>query len=395
MPRRYAIFLLFVPAYFLSNFFRSTNAVIADDLVRDLNLSPEQLGAMTGAFFVSFALAQFPLGWALDKFGARLTTGTLLLSSVIGALVFASAQSYAVLVLGRALIGLGVAGALMGSFKAFSNSFTAREFPAVTGVFVALGASGLLVATTPLQLLNEAVGWRPIFVGAMVAALVASLLILLFTGQPEKAGGGEQGRATDVLRKRAFWQLAFLNFCGGGSFFAYQGLWLGPYLTDGQGLTPSHASTLLLFLSGAAVLGFTLSGPVANFFGIVRTLLLGSLIFFSTQLVLAFYDGGLGFLIVLLVTFGFTGASNLIVFSHIRTLFDKSLTGRAFAFTNFFGFAGIALFQWGLGVIIGNFDLVAGAYPAQAFRAIFLVTAVLGLTSVALYAPLLIKPKST
>ena len=182
MPRRYLIFLLFVPAYFLSNFFRSANAVIADDLVRDLSLSPGQLGAMSGVFFVSFALAQFPLGWALDRFGARLTTGGLLLSSVLGSLLFASAQTYAVLALGRMFIGLGMAGALMGSLKTFSHTFTPREFPAVSGMFVALGALGLVAATAPLEFLSKALGWRQIFVGGALAALAASLLILVFAG---------------------------------------------------------------------------------------------------------------------------------------------------------------------------------------------------------------------
>lgn len=393
MPRRYLIFLLFVPAYFLSNFFRSANAVIADDLVRDLSLSPEQLGAMSGVFFVSFALVQFPLGWALDRFGARLTTGGLLLSSVLGCLLFASAQTYAVLALGRVFIGLGVAGALMGSLKTFSRAFTPQEFPAVSGVFVALGALGLVAATAPLEFLSNTLGWRQIFVGGALASLAASLLILLFAGQAKQIASDARGSALDVLRNRAFWQIAFVNLCMGGSFYAYQGLWLGPYLTDGQGLGSSTASTLLLFASGASILGFTLSGPVANRFGVVRTLTLGSSVFFATQLALAFYDGDPTPLTFLLVLFGFSGGFNIVVFSHLRNLFDVSLTGRAFAYANFFGFVGVASFQWGLGLIVGRFEPVASAYAPQAFQVILLLTGILGLLSVALYAPLLVKAK--
>ena len=198
-----------------------------------------------------------------------------------------------------------------------------------------------------------------------------------------------------MLRNRAFWQIAFVNFCVAGSFYAYQGLWLGPYLTDGQGLDSSTASTLLLFLSSASILGFTLSGPAANRFGVVRTLAFGSSVFFVTQLALAFYDGDPIPLTFLLILFGFSGGFNIVVFSHLRSLFDVSLIGRAFTYANFFGFVGVASFQWGLGVIVGRFEPVAGAYTPQAFQTILLFTGILGLISFALYAPLLAKAQKT
>ncbi|MFN2199555.1 MAG: MFS transporter, partial [Caldilineaceae bacterium] len=62
MRRRTFIFLLFTSAYFLSQFFRSTNAVIAPNLAQDLTLTASQLGLMTSLFFAVFALAQIPLG---------------------------------------------------------------------------------------------------------------------------------------------------------------------------------------------------------------------------------------------------------------------------------------------------------------------------------------------
>ena len=88
MPQRFVVFLVFLVAYFLSYFLRSTNAVIADDLVRDLSLSASQLGFMTSLFFATFAAAQLPLGSALDKFGARWFTPLLMLASVLGCVLF-------------------------------------------------------------------------------------------------------------------------------------------------------------------------------------------------------------------------------------------------------------------------------------------------------------------
>ncbi len=71
-------------------------------------------------------------------------------------------------------------------------------------------------------------------------------------------------------------------------------------------------------------------------------------------------------------------------------IFPQHLTGRAFAFTNFFGFAGIAVMQWFLGLVVGRFPISAtGDYAAQAFRVIFLITSVLRFLSVLTYLPFL------
>ncbi|MCJ7796725.1 MAG: MFS transporter, partial [Thermoleophilia bacterium] len=108
--RRLVIFALFSAAYFLSQFFRSANAVIAPDLSQELSIGAAQLGLMTSLFYAAFAAVQLPLGQALDRFGARVVTPSLMLVGAGGSLLFGAGHSFAVLALGRALIGMGMAG---------------------------------------------------------------------------------------------------------------------------------------------------------------------------------------------------------------------------------------------------------------------------------------------
>ena len=63
------LFLPFGLGYFVSNVFRTVNAVIAPDLVAELGLSPADLGLLTSAYFLSFAAFQLPLGLLLDRLG--------------------------------------------------------------------------------------------------------------------------------------------------------------------------------------------------------------------------------------------------------------------------------------------------------------------------------------
>ncbi|NOQ52071.1 MAG: MFS transporter, partial [Desulfuromonadaceae bacterium] len=114
------LFLPFGLGYFVSYLFRTVNAVIAPDLVADLGLTPADLGLLTSAYFLAFAAFQLPLGLLLDRFGPRRVESALLLFAAAGALLFARAESLLGLIVGRALIGLGVSACLMAAFKSFT-----------------------------------------------------------------------------------------------------------------------------------------------------------------------------------------------------------------------------------------------------------------------------------
>jgi sugar phosphate permease len=108
----------FSAGYVVSYLFRTVNAVIAPDLTRELGLSPGDLGLLTSIYFLTFAGAQVPLGLMLDRYGPRRVQIWLLAVAAVGAACFGAAQSLSMLLAGRALIGLGVSGALMAALKA-------------------------------------------------------------------------------------------------------------------------------------------------------------------------------------------------------------------------------------------------------------------------------------
>ena len=58
----FSALLPFAAGYFMSYLLRAVNAVVAPDLVKDLGLSPGQLGLLTAAYLGAFALFQLPLG---------------------------------------------------------------------------------------------------------------------------------------------------------------------------------------------------------------------------------------------------------------------------------------------------------------------------------------------
>lgn len=378
---KWLAFASFAGAYLLSGFLRSSNAVIAGDLSEDLNLSTAQLGFMTAAFFVPFAAAQLPVGGALDRYGARVVVPSLMMLAAIGTLVMAIAPGFAMMATGRAILGLGVSGILMGGFKALSTHFPGRRFTAVSAELVAFGAVGGLLAATPLAWLNDLIGWRAVFeLAALALALGAGAVALWgsapFPGKPHDGEGLRR-----IFASSRFWRLAFSSFILVGVLLAVQGLWVGPYLTQEYGLTQSAAGNILVALNVGLLLGYLLSGWLGQRYGLVRTSLAAFAAFLLLQLLLALQPpAGAGVLTLLFLLFGLTGSFHVLLYKRGEELFPPRMTGHVVTAVNLFMFAGGFALQSLLGLVIEG----GGSQGDPSYGLAFLLTA--ALSGVALVA---------
>jgi sugar phosphate permease len=373
------VFFLFTLGYFLSYFFRSANAVLSKDLSMDLGLSPAQLGFMTSLFYLAFALTQLPLGGLLDRLGPRRVTPLFLTVAALGSLVFGLAPGFAVLALGRALIGVGMASALMGAMKAFSLWFP-RTYATMSTLLVGLGATGGLLAATPLALLKESVGWRGVFLGA--ALLVLLVALALYLGVRDAPPGTALPRASreegSAWRHPALLRVGALAFSFAGGFLALQTLWAGAY-PYALGYGAVQVGNLLLLYSLSAVFGFLVSGYLADRFGTARVLLLSGALFALGLALLLLKALGAAYFVL-----GFFGAFNILTLTQARELVPPHLTGRATTLVNLMGIGGTFLLQWGVGVVVGGLG-----YPAA-----FLGLLALQLLALLLYRPLLRPPRT-
>ncbi len=124
-----------------------------------------------------------------------------------GVLVFAAglvvagvAQHMAVLVLGRAVQGLGAGVVIVLLYVVAGRSYSSRLRPRLFGAFAAGWVLPALVGPLAAGLVTTHVGWRAVFLG--LVPLVAAGLALLLTAGPGGAPGGE---AAPRGRGRAAW----------------------------------------------------------------------------------------------------------------------------------------------------------------------------------------------
>lgn len=362
VSRRWLIFIVACMSFVLSQFYRSSIAVISPNLVQDLGLDPEGLGLVSAAFFYAFAVMQIPIALYLDRIGPRVTMTGLTLVAVGGALVFALGNSLAALVVGRLLIGAGMACNLMGSLKLITLWFGASRFATMSALVVSIGGAGNIVSATPLVILVDWIGWRTTFmVFSAITFLVALLFLLVVRDRPERQstdaaaelnvrGGSGNGleNMLNLFRKKDFWIISFGTFSRYGIFAAVQALWAGPYLMNALRVSPLETGNLLFLMSLGIIVGSPAFGYLSDAVFKLRKLpiQLGFAGTIIILIILANLRPGAGTILlsILFLSFGFFSSAGQIMYAHIKERMPIEMAGAAMTGINFFTMAGVAFF---------------------------------------------------
>lgn len=367
----------FAAGYFLSYLFRSVNAVIAPDLVADIGLTAAELGLLTSAYLLGFGLFQLPLGVVLDRYGPRRVQTVFLCCAAVGSLLFAWADSLSLLIWARGLIGLGFAGGLMSGFKAVVLWVPAPRRALANACIMSFGALGILVATVPVELAVQVVGWRAVFL--VLAGVTFAVAALIFTLVPEspapvgvQAWRAQVGSAARIFRDRAFLRLAPLLAITAGTHIAIQTLWAGPWFRDVMGLTREGVAGHLMALAVAFLVGILFSGVLADWMvrrGVdLLTVMIGFIVvFLCAELAIVMQWTGLG--LIPWFAYGMSGQAAILAYPWLSTYFGTALSGRANTAMNLVIFLTAFLVQYAIGEVIDLFPTsAAGGYDPRGYQ---------------------------
>ena len=388
MSRRWLIFAISSSLFFISQFYRVSNAVIAPMLIQDLSLDTEGLGLISASFFYSFALTQIPISLFLDKIGPRNLMTALSAIGILGAVVFSWADSLALGVTGRVLLGAGMACNLMGTFKLLTLWFSPKKFATLMGVVMAIGTVGNMLATTPLVVLVENIGWRAGFQVIAAINLLLTLVFYVIVCDPSANSSGNQdpgsslslhdvfGNIQLLFKQKDYWIISFSTLVRYGVYAAFQALWAGPFLMEVMGYSAITTGNLILLLNFGMILGAPCWGTLSDrLFKTRKGVIIAGLIGIAlTIIILTVIPTGihLSVLALLFFCFGFFNASGLLMYPHIKEMMPLEMAGVAMTGINFFNMIGPAVFLQGLG------SLMQALYPdasrgRQAFNAAFIV----------------------
>ena len=391
-PHRWVVFGAFAAVYFFVLFHRVSTSVVAPDLIASFQTNATALGLMSSMYFYTYALEQPLVGYLADRLGPRKVVGFWSLAAALGCILFGLAPSITWAAIGRGLIGFGVGGVYVPALKAFSQWFRQKEFTTMTGLLMAIGNAGAIVATTPLALSSKAFGWRMSFFLIAGITLSLALVVLLFTrdhaslvdnkddqaAMPLKRSANPRSRIRFILTSIRFWVLFVMFFGIYGIFVTLQGLWATPYLMSVLNIDRLQASQLNMALPIGFIVGAPLFGWIADrihakkpqlFIGLTAAIAAFWLILsFRAQI------PGVKEVVVLFGAMGaVTGGWLSVLWALVRESTPAHSMGFISGVMNPSPFFGIAVFQVLTGAVLDRIGRINGAYPPDAFQMAFWV----------------------
>ncbi|MFP5405463.1 MAG: MFS transporter [Gammaproteobacteria bacterium] len=367
------VFAAFAGSYFMSYGLRTINAMIAPELLTDFGLTNAQLGSLSSAYFLGFAALQLPLGIWLDRFGSRRVDAALLLVAAAGSVMFAMAINLAMLWIGRALIGAGVAGALMCSLRAFRFWYPAERQQQLAAWMLVSGALGALATTVPVQMALPVIGWRSLFWIA-AALLVAASAKIWFVLPPEPitprvAGESSWAGYLTVFSEPYFWRFGIASLAIQSTFIAFQSLWIGPWFRQVLDMDLAQSGRALFLLNlvltfSYLTLGWSVPHLTRRGWSTLSLIKVGTILLLGIETAIALAGGPLAWLLWLALAL--VAPVYTLVTTHVSLSFPERLTGRAFTGYNLVLFCGMFATQWLFGVLV---DALGGAaHEGQGFR---------------------------
>jgi len=261
---------------------RSNLSIVAPFLSKELGLGPVQMGMLFSAFAWSYAIANLPGGYLIDRFGSRLVYGIAQLAWSAATLGLGLASAFASLFGLRFAVGLAEAPAFPVNNRVVSTWFPQRERGRATSTYASGQYVGSALLSPLLFWMAAHAGWRSVFWVTGVAGIVSAIVWLVVYREPKESTRAnaeelalitEGGALTEVaphervtraqiarlLRERQVWALGLGKFAVMSSLY-FLLTWFPTYLVQQRGLTSLKAGAATSLPYVAATIGVMLGG---------------------------------------------------------------------------------------------------------------------------------------
>lgn len=399
VKRRWLAWASLISVFLLVNIYRLSTAVLSEELTAAFTITAVQLGTLHAAFFLIYAFVQIPTGVLADRYGARSVGAAGAVTLSLGAVGFALSDGYVAAFVSRAIIGLGSGVIFISTIRFCANWYRTDEFGTMVGLTAGMAGVGAIIATAPLALLIEWIGWRSTILGfAGIGFLAAGCVWFLVRQSPSQAGlepienvphqPSVSLRETFGYLRRLLgdpdqWLLSIISFAGMGTILTVIGLWGVPYLVVVYGMDVTAASYFVLLGAVGMLVGGTAVGRISDALGRRFLPMIAGLTFFGIILTIIPAVGKPPLSVVAVIYFliGFSIGFTMLALPIIKERYPPKASGVATGTVNGAAFFGATALPPLMGMVLDRYrtgDVVAGTvvYTDFGYRVAFSITAV-------------------
>jgi MFS family permease len=243
-------------------------------ILEDFKLSDSQGGLLQSMFIVTYALACPVAGWLGDRGNRMWLAAAGIFVWSLATVGSGLAPTYAMLLLARAMTGVGEAGYGVVTPALLSDCYPPPRRPAVLGIFYAAIPVGSALGYVVGGVIGQAHGWRQAFFVAGAPGIALALLLLLLVEPRRGTLDATPAPAPTAVSSRGVIRLLWSRKSYGVNTtaqiiytFAMGGLatWAPAYFVRERGIPLAvAASTFGLLLVVAGFLGTLIGGSLAQ-----------------------------------------------------------------------------------------------------------------------------------
>ena len=247
---------------------RTILGIAAPSLTADLHISPAAMGIVFSAFSWSYAAAQIPGGWLLDRIGTRLTYCLAVAFWSLFTVLQGFARGVGSLVAFRLGLGISEAPCFPTNGRVVATWFPGHERAQATAVYTVGEYLGLACFGPLLFWVSRRFGWRSLFWLVGAAGIVFSAIWWVLYRDPESCDAAakpvQTARANwtqirQLLRYRQVWGASIGQF-GGNSTLVFFLTWFPTYLARERHMDWMRAGFYAILPFLAAACGVLLGG---------------------------------------------------------------------------------------------------------------------------------------
>ena len=235
-----------------------------------------QIGMVTSVFGITKSLTNLGMGILSDRVGRKPVIIVGGIVSALGGMVIASANSFASMLLGTALIGLGGGSTFVGIMVAMTEAIPSRIGLAM-GLFQLAAYGGSTLGTSLAGYLAVAYGLRQPFTVLMVISAIGAVASFLFIPEADRRGKDESTRPKEKVKITSYiGQLGPMYFAGFSSKIMDSLVvsFLPLYLT-GLGMDLGRVSTVMSAFTFSWALLQPLTGHTSDKLGRKKIIVVG------------------------------------------------------------------------------------------------------------------------
>jgi MFS family permease len=332
---------LSVTFYFYTFLLQVSPSVMVHDLMHDFAIDATSLNYLAFIYFLVYASIQIPVGILADRFNSRYLLTFAATVCGIGCLIFGTTHLFVALLLGRMLIALGSAFAVVCCFNLAAEWFPIKRFALLTGMAITIGMLGAIGGTAPLAWMIHYLHWRNTMIILAIIGIMLSIcnyLIISDKPKPHKLPHDPVFKSLKyILCSKQNW---YTSLYGGLMYtptLVLGTLWGIPFLMHVYKINKAEAGGLVSFLFIGWIIGAPLLGWLSDFIARRKLpMIIGAIGLLITTFCIIYMPPHLAklMLMLFLLLFGFFSSCLLMIFSVIREINPTKHRATALGFAN-------------------------------------------------------------